>query len=74
MRLKSTFPKWIEFSSMLSLTFDPIIHLWPAVSFFSHPTRGLDAISGLCGVGNVVLCLFGSRSDKQVEPCSFGFD
>lgn len=30
-------------------------------------------MSGLDGVGNVVLCLFGTRLDRPVEPLLFRF-
>jgi hypothetical protein len=51
-------PKSIAFSLILPLTFGPINHLSPAVLLFSHPTRGPNVNSGLCGVGNLVLCRF----------------
>jgi hypothetical protein len=71
--IELTFPKWNAFSCTMPLLCGPINALSPAVSLFSHPTRGSNAISDLRGVGNVVLCLFGTHSNRPVEPHSFGF-
>jgi len=51
----------------------PIKALGQAVSSLGGLSRGVSAISCFCGVVNAVLCLFGTRSDRPVEPRSFGF-
>ena len=59
---------------MLPVVFGPISKFYQAVLVFNPQTGGLNAIYGLFGVGNMVLCLFDTRSDKLVESRSFGFD
>jgi hypothetical protein len=55
---------------MLSLFFAPINPLWHAVPWFGHLTRELNAISGLCGEGNLALCLIETGLGRPVEPLS----
>jgi hypothetical protein len=58
---------------MLALFCVAINPLWPAGSLPKHPAQDLSAMSGLCGVGNVVLCLFDTHLVGSVKPRSFGF-
>ena len=71
--IEPTSPKWSAFSSMLPMTCGLINHLWPAVLFFSHPTRSPNAIFDLSVAFGRAFCLLGIRSDRPVEPRSFVF-